>query len=367
MSSSLKRKGLGLLHRAGVFALARRIRRSHAVVLTYHGVLSGDDDTYHYLNANFVAAGAFERQMAHIARYYRPIAMSDLIACYERGTAPPPGSVAVTFDDGFANNGTVAFPILKRYGVPFTIFLATGLIGRERGQLWTERVKRAVFLSSFEQVEFELSGRRITFTLRSANEREDAARSIVVHLKRLSVADRDALLERVEATFGRKELQIEDEERYRFLTWDEVRALSAEGVEFGAHTVNHAIVSTLDDAQLLLEITESKRAVEAALAKECYAFAYPNGSAADFGRRDQNALRQAGYRCAFALDGGLNGTHPDLFALRRVNISRAFDQPTFEGTLSGLLGAARQLRHTVAELPRRLGSRSRVTATHAGR
>jgi peptidoglycan/xylan/chitin deacetylase (PgdA/CDA1 family) len=367
MSSSLKHKGLALLHRAGVFALARWVRRSHAVVLTYHGVLSGNDDTYDFLNANFVAAGAFERHVAHIARVYRPIALFDLVACYERGVAPPPGSVAVTFDDGFANYGTVALPILKRYGVPSTVFLATGLIGSEGAQLWTERVKRAVYLSDLERIAFEISGRPMSFTLRSTSEREAAARSILGRLKGLSVAARGPLVEHIERTFGRKELQPDDEERYRFLNWDEVRALSADGVEFGAHTVSHSILSTLDDEQLVVEITESKRAIEAALRKDCYAFAYPNGSAADFGRRDQSALRNAGYRCAFALDGGLNGRRPDLFALRRVNISRAFDQPIFEGTISGLLGVARNLRHTVAHLPRRLGSGSHATAAQGGR
>jgi hypothetical protein len=223
-----------------------------------------------------------------------------------------------------------------------------------------------VFLSSLEGVTLDLFDLPLPLRLGSNEERETAARAVLGRLKALPVDVRDAHVERIENIFGCQELQPQDEERYRFLRWDEVRALSARGVEFGAHTVNHAILSTLDDEQLRREITESKRGIEAVLGHECYAFAYPNGSAADFGPRDQEALRKAGYRCAFALDGGLNGTRPDLFALRRVNISRAFDQPVFEATLSGLLGAARSLRQTVTALPRRFGPRPQATAAHEG-
>lgn len=340
----MKNAALQLLHRGGFFALVRRIKPPQCVVLTYHGVLSAADDSYRYLDNNFVAASAFERQIAHIARHYRPLSVGEIVAYYEKGEAPPPRSVAVTFDDGFANNGTVAFPILERYGVPATIFLATGLIGRQGGQLWTERVKRSIFLSPRNAVELDLVPERTLFILGTARERETAARFILGRLKSLPVVPRTTWVERIEEQFGRPELQSHEEERYRFLDWKEVRSLADRGIDFGAHTISHSILSTLDAGQLAEEITGSKRAIETALDRECYAFAYPNGSPADYGDRDREALRAAGYRCAFALDGGVNGRQPDMFALCRVNISRAFDPPVFEGALTGLLSAARQFR-----------------------
>ena len=123
----MKRSAVLLLDRFGAVGVARALQRSRAVVLTYHGVLNGAAD-YDYLNHNFIAAESFDAQMRYISRHYRPIALRDLLAAYREGRRPPGRSVVVTFDDGFANNSSVAFPILRRHSVPFTVFVTTGLL-----------------------------------------------------------------------------------------------------------------------------------------------------------------------------------------------------------------------------------------------
>ena len=119
----MKRSAIGWLDRSGLLAAARALQRSGSIILTYHGVLRSGTSVHDFLNHNFVSDEAFDRQLQYVTTHYRPIALSDLVACYEQGRVPPPRSIVVTFDDGFANNYTVAYPLLKRYGVPFTIFL----------------------------------------------------------------------------------------------------------------------------------------------------------------------------------------------------------------------------------------------------
>jgi peptidoglycan/xylan/chitin deacetylase (PgdA/CDA1 family) len=347
MAGSLKRSGLALLHHSGAFALARRLRGRRAVVLTYHGVLGGNDDRYDFLNANFVAASAFERHMAHIARHYRPVRGPELVEWLSRGVEPPERAVAVTFDDGFANNCHVAYPILRRLGIPFTIFLTTGLIGRPDAQLWTERVKRSILLSAQSSVVVDLGGEVLEASLTSTRERERVARQVLGRLKRWNPERRDRAVAAIEAVAGRHPLQESDQERYRFLTWDETRTMAAAGVDFGSHTVEHPILSTLTSAAMEREIGESKRTIERELGVACTTFAYPNGQPGDFGAREEAALRAAGYLGAFALDGGLNRVPINPYRLHRVNIGREYDLPLFEGTISGLLGAARQSRAAI--------------------
>ena len=121
----MKRSAVSFMDRFGAVHVARALQRSRAVVLTYHGVLNGAAD-YDYLNHNFIAAEAFDAQMRYVCRHYRPLALRDLVAAYRDGRTPPARSVVVTFDDGFANNFTVAlhrgsFPAgeyrLKIYGL----------------------------------------------------------------------------------------------------------------------------------------------------------------------------------------------------------------------------------------------------------
>jgi peptidoglycan/xylan/chitin deacetylase (PgdA/CDA1 family) len=163
-------------------------------------------------------------------------------------------------------------------------------------------------------------------------------------MKRLSPEERDRTLAQLEATLGRAAVTAADRERYQFLSWEQVLEMTNAGVDFGSHTVTHPMLSTLDEEALRYEIVESKRVIEARTGRQCYAFAYPNGSRLDFGPRDQAALRSAGYSCALALCGGLNGLQADLFALERVNIGREFNTDLLEAALSGVLGAAAKAR-----------------------
>jgi peptidoglycan/xylan/chitin deacetylase (PgdA/CDA1 family) len=330
------------------------------MILTYHGILSGDDERYDFLNHNFISEATFDRQLRYLQRHYRPIALSELIDCYTRRSRPPERSVAITFDDGFENNYSVAFPLLRRHGIPFTVFLTTGLIGGAKGLLWTERVKRAIYLYPGASLRFELLGSDFTCELTSAPARAAAARRVLQMLKRQPVLVRDRAIETIEAVCGTPALRPEEKERYAFLDWEQVREMAASGVEFGSHTVHHPILSTLDEGSLEHELVASKRHMTTELGIPCRTFAYPNGSPADFGAREKQALRQAGYEAAFSLNGRLNGPLPDVFELDRINIGRHLDPVTFQAATTGILAGARRMRQ------RMFGRRADVPHRNAG-
>ena len=341
----MKRSANSLMDRLGVVSVARALQRSRAAILTYHGVLNGTAD-YDYLNHNFIAAESFEAQMRYIWRHYRPIALRELVAAYRDRRTPPAGSVVVTFDDGFANNLTVALPILKRLSVPFTVFVTTGLLDTPGAMLWTERAKRSLFMYPERSVTVPLAGVDRTLDLSSPAARADASKAVAQRLKRLSPAARNQALDDLERVCGARPVQEHERERYRFLTWAEAREMAAAGVEIGSHTVSHPILTTLDDRTLRDELVESKRRVETELAQECLSFAYPNGSPADFGVREKAVLRESGYQCALSLNGSLND-RPDLFELDRINVGRQLDPPAFHVAMTGILGAARRTRNRI--------------------
>jgi hypothetical protein len=191
-------------------------------------------------------------------------------------------------------------------------------------------------------------GREFRYSLSSIARREESALHLSRSLKRIPIAQRDAALDEIEAVCGRPLPRPEEGQRYDFLTWQQIREMASAGVEFGSHTVRHPILSTLDAARLDAEIAESKRQIEASVGVACDAFAYPNGSADDYGEREKKALRAAGYRCALSLRGNVNGCRPDLFELDRINIGRRLDEAGFQAEVAGLLGRARAVRRRLA-------------------
>lgn len=347
MPPELKSIGLASLRRLGVLAGLRRANRHRTVVLTYHGVLSQARPGRSYLDYNFPTADLFEQQVVYLKRHYTPIPMAEFVDSRVKQRALPPYTAVVTFDDGFANNGRVAFPILQAHGVPFTVFLTTGMIGRRGAQLWSERVSRAVWLSDRTTATATIAGRRRHFSLQGPGAHERVSRALVAFLKRQRPSVREAAVAEIDDAFGAPPLRDDELERYEFLTWEAIRTLAAAGVEFGSHTVDHPILSTLDDADLRPQLVESKQEIERQLGRSCDTFAYPNGGDGDFGPRDMTALRAAGYRCAFALRGGLAGAENDDFAIPRVNIGRDFTEPHLDAALSGLLYATRRVRNAM--------------------
>lgn len=339
----MKRSALSLLDQWGGVAVARGLQRGRAVVLTYHGVLNGSAD-YDYLNHNFIAAEVFDEQIRYICRHYRPIALRELVAAYREGRTPSPRSVAVTFDDGFANNFTVAYPILRRHSVPFTVFVTTGLLDTPGAMLWTERAKRSLYFYPERSLSLQLDGTDVTLDLSSPAARAGASKSLLNLLKRLPPAARNRALDDLERTCGARPVQAHERERYDFLTWAQAREMASAGVEIGSHTVSHPILTTLDADALRHELAESKRHVEAELVQECQSFAYPNGSPADFGAREKTVLRECGYSCGLSLNGALN-ERPDVYEVDRINVGRHLDPPAFHVAMTGILGAARRTRN----------------------
>ena len=340
----MKRKLARVASAVGILAAVRQLQAAQTTVLTYHGVLPdafGADD---FLDHNFVSSSAFRRQLDYLCRHYEPLAVGDLLECYVTGRRPPRRAVVITFDDGFENNYSTAFPILRERRVPFAIFVTTGMIGASGAQLWTERVKRAIYLCTRARVTLRVTSVPTTLDLTSPATRAAAARQVVRSMKRLRLEERDGALRCVEETCGRPALSTADRERYAFLNWEQVRALADAGVEIGSHTVNHPILSTVDDERLDEELRLSKSTLERELGRECRAFAYPNGSHGDYGDREMRTLERLGYLGAFSLRGTLNGRDPDRFNIDRININRAQDDGLFRVTAAGLVTRTRAIR-----------------------
>ena len=193
-------------------------------------------------------------------------------------------------------------------------------------------------------------GREVRCPLSSARARGDAARAISLLLKGLPIERRNIELAAIERVCGHPEIGPDERERYDFLSWRQIGEMASHGVEFGSHTVQHPILSSLDAGTLRSEITESKRHIEESIGRVCDTFAYPNGSAADYGERDKRALQAAGYRTALSLRGTVNGRRPDLYQLDRINIGRELDDAMFQAEVAGVLGRARAMRRAVAGL-----------------
>lgn len=309
--------GAGILRAAGDrWTLERgptgsRLRRRKAppfLILIYHRV--HPEPTPFMIDA--IPPERFDRQMRHLAEAYHPLALDELIERSRTGTVPK-GAVAVTFDDGYADNESHALPILRKHGVPATVFLVTGCI--ETGRVpWHDEVLLAFAGARGGSIAAVGGPEGTTLPLHTEAERHRAAFATLAALKPLPEMDRLAAVAKVRAALGAESGHADGA---LMLDWEGVRRMRSQGIQFGAHTVTHPILSRVTPDRAREEIAESKRAIEEKLGEAVTLFAYPNGRPEDFTDTNVSQVQTAGFRAALTTSFGANETGDDPFRWRR--------------------------------------------------
>ena len=280
------------------------LRKPSAQILTYHRV-NDDNDPFFPSTPTEI----FQCQMEYISRTFRVMTVEEIVERMDAGTLPR-NVVAITFDDGYRDTLTHAAPILARYGLPATVFLATGFIGA--GEFpWFDRLALAFKLTQVEAV--TLSDGK-TMPLATLSERLSTLDQTLTHLKRIPDCQR-----REEVTSLLSQLGVKDVQYLKdlMLSWDDVHALTGLGFSIGAHTVNHPILARAKLAQAEKEIMGSKVMIETALGRPVKAFAYPNGRPEDYTNEIKRLVRQVGFTCAVTTRHGVNSADDDRYELKR--------------------------------------------------
>jgi peptidoglycan/xylan/chitin deacetylase (PgdA/CDA1 family) len=308
--SSLRRRALLGLQKAmywtgSAAAYVRGKAISGATILLYHSVpnasLAGWIDP-----ANAMPPEHFEAQMRFLSRRRRVISMSELVDSIAAGRRLEPGTVVITFDDGYRDNFEVAAPILERYRLPATLYLATRAM--DEGRLWIDEL-------------YAMFCRRTRHELMIADQRVDLSNPQARSGAYRSLAD---ILSRSDLD-GRRNLLIKIEEQLRpmaspprlMLNWNEVRDLARRypNIEIGIHTSDHLDLAANESAARE-QIERSLVDVERELSLQARHFSYPYGR---FSAGSQEVVRSlelksavvAGANCLIDVDS-------DPFALARI-------------------------------------------------
>lgn len=306
--------------------------RPRAAVLAYHRIASPPVDPWSLA----VTPEHFAQHVQVLARRATVVPLSALPSVLA-GRRAPRRCVAVTFDDGYADNLHAAVPALERGSLPATVFVIAGRLGGR--ELWWDRLAR-LLLSPGElperlsiALEDGPGGERTFDTARAA--RLDVHTEIWRALQPLREAERERCLAQIAAGIGADRGVAEA----RTLTADELVRLAAHPlVDVGGHTMTHPRLSALDVEQQRREIVEGKRTLEEITGGALEAFAYPFGRPEDFTDETVRAVRDAGFRLACANYSGSAGASTDLHRLPRAYVQDC-DGDAFEERLATWLAA----------------------------
>jgi peptidoglycan/xylan/chitin deacetylase (PgdA/CDA1 family) len=329
-------------HALGVNRLSASVHRNRPIILTFHGVTADVSDTICNDEGLHLHRPLFERLMKHVARHYNPVPVGRIIDWLEGGDVPLERAVGITFDDGFRNVLTEAAPVLKKHGIPATLFVTTDFVFKQE-MLWPDRLISAIALTHETSLEINIKGLKCTFHFDTRANKLLANAVLNKAAKELPQAERLALLDEVEAGLKiDRAARFSAWEGFRPIDPDEMRLFPHAGITVGAHTCSHPIMARLTAQEQARELSESKRLIESITGVACDEFAYPNGGPGDFNAATRERVADAGYRCAFTTVKQRVSRGGDRFEIPRCTLTHnRVTLAEFSAELSGWPGAVR--------------------------
>lgn len=223
-----------------------------------------------------------------------------------------------TFDDGYRDNLRYAWPILKRKGVPWTIYVVPDFLDA-KGVLWWLDLE--AYVGEGERIEIEVGKTLFRLPTRSPREKQAAFSAVARHLRQATRRELSTFSATVAAAMRRDPGLVS---REVCADWDEIAELGSDGlVTIGAHTSSHPILSRLDQAEVEEELQGSRQSIEKRLSRPVRHFAYPHGDKSAAGAREYRLAGQAGFTTAVTTrPDHLRGEHAAaMHALPRVSIN----------------------------------------------
>ena len=325
--SSLIRKITKLTYDTGIIRAGRPLWAKSLTVLNYHRIDDLEREGFDSFGPNVSASPeVFNIQMEYVSKWFNVVSVADVANWLDGRQSLPPHAALITFDDGYLDNYTNAYPILRKYNFPAVIYLATGHIDTDAPFYW-DLAAYCFFHTQSDHVSFPDKTEKYW---KNSAEKYQVSRDWIESLKALPDKEKKEWVSQLP-----NQLNVTIPQGYfkkLMMNWDQIREMQNNGIEFGGHTRNHPILSRVSLEQARAEIEGSKADIEKELGKQVLSFAYPNGKSADVNTDLENIVSKAGYKVAFTLLNGptsLREAKQNPYAIRRIFIGDKHSLPQF--------------------------------------
>ncbi|MFD2228573.1 polysaccharide deacetylase family protein [Alkalimarinus sediminis] len=300
----------------GGVKVLKYLARNHPRILMYHRIrATAEGDGIH--------VDVFRQQMEILARDFNVVSLEELLHLANNNQPLPQHAVVITFDDGYEDFYLNAFPVLQALSLPTTVFVTTGFVSNETW-LWPDKIK--YMLSESQIGTLFVPELNTTFTLKTDKLR--AWHSIADYCLTIPNKQKNPFINDLAIKLS-VTLPFSAPDMYKALSWDQVKEMSANGIDIGSHSVTHPVMTKLELTDLRDELENSKRIIEQMLNKPVTGFCFPNGLSEDINEEVQGEINRAGYQYALAAFPTLNPlaerlaigrypAHPDISEFEKI-------------------------------------------------
>ena len=330
--SSFKRKLMNLAYETGLIRAGRGLWAKSLTVINYHRIDNPHRNDFDSFKPNVSATpDDFSRQMDYLSKWFNVISIQHVLQWLDGQKDLPSYAALITFDDGYLDNYTFAYPILRGHNFPALIFLTTEHIGTDLPFYW-DMAAYCFHHTKRDQITFP-DGTRATWS--TPEQLDQVSKKWIELMKTLPQAEKivyvqylpEALNVSIPGGFFKNLM----------MNWDHVKDMHKGGIDFGAHTMHHPILTRISLDEVRAEVAGSRSRIERELAEPVLSFAYPNGQSSDLNDEIETIVANTGIRAAFTLLNGPSSqaeVKRDPLAIRRIFISYKHSLPEYAALLS---------------------------------
>jgi peptidoglycan/xylan/chitin deacetylase (PgdA/CDA1 family) len=293
---------------------------SHGVItkhltLMYHGVVNKANPD---LSVNHLSKSDFEKHLVYLKKHFNVIPLSEIFDKYRNNSIAKQRTIAITFDDGYENNYINAFPLLKKYNLPATIFVAAQCLHDTDEMLWYDIID--LFKSEINLNTLNVSDIQLDPDKKEILKKIKTIPQLKVFFKTLNTIDKKTI---TNALFKENNVQNLrrniDTEFWKMLNTKQMQEMSNSGlIEIASHSVTHPNLDTLSQPDLENELKVSKMLIEESISKEVTSIAFPDGA---YNEEVKKMCLKFGYKNLLAVDYRTASDKNDKNILPRFCIS----------------------------------------------
>ena len=308
------------LVRSHILGAAGRLSRPSAAILMYHSIVEEPKLTENILGTSKSTA-VFEAHMKALARWFAPVTIEQVVQFAEEGRKLPSKAVAVTFDDGFADNYDTALPILSRYGIPACFYIMVNAVATGIPPWYCQL--RFAFGTTCKP-DWSDPERHQTYSMTAPAGRERALSAAWEIGAQKTGSAQEEFVRQVEESL---EVESLGTQRGLMLTWEQVKALRKAGHVIGGHTLSHPNLAHISKQEAQSEIAGCKKRIEQEIGEPIKHFSYPHPALnPQWTPQTLQITREVGFRSAVLTKCGPVRAGDEPLALKRTNAPNDLDE-----------------------------------------
>jgi peptidoglycan/xylan/chitin deacetylase (PgdA/CDA1 family) len=291
----------------GIEKVFSALSKNNKLILVYHGVANKPD---HNISVGPISTAQFEQHLSYFKKHFNTVSLQDIFEMHRAGFAPKRKTIALTFDDGYENNYTNAYPLLKKYSIPATIFVVAQSVVQPDYITWYDHIYLFQKDLNPALIRTDFLG---ASPVKSLNE-------LIELCKSLNIEQRDRLFAEIKKHLPEVEYRnLYPKELWKMMDSEQVNELSHSGlIEIGAHSDNHPNLGLIGREYAQKEIVASKQILEKATGKDIVSIAFPDGN---YNEEVKKMCYNAGYQNLLAVDYRCASDRTDKNILPRYCIS----------------------------------------------